>query len=153
MKALSKGFILWLVWGWRQLMSTWFSRAKIMTGFLVCEWSPSGTKITGAYFVGCVYLMKWRNRWVKISLFIHPEWWHAWIDPGGVPFICSCFMYFLGNTSNGEMKCPVGVKQVTTVTCDARSAVSTEDIWRLSLNPNIFVCLCCTVVMEASSQL
>jgi len=53
----------------------------------------------------------------KISLCIHPEGWHAWIDPGGVPFITSCFMFFLGNTSNGGMKFAV-----TTVTRDPRSA-------------------------------
>ena len=58
----------------------------------------------------------------KFSLSIHPEGWHAWIDPGDVPFISSCFMFFLGDTSNGGMKCPVGLIQVTTVTSDPRSA-------------------------------
>jgi hypothetical protein len=37
----------------------------------------------------------------KISLCIHPEGWQAWIDPGGVPVVSSCFMFFLGNKSNG----------------------------------------------------
>jgi len=58
----------------------------------------------------------------KISLCIHPEEWHAWIDRGGVPFVSSCFIFFLGNTSNGGMKCLVGLIQVTTVKNDPRSA-------------------------------
>jgi hypothetical protein len=38
MKALSKVCILWLLWCGRQMMSTWSSRAKVMTfRFLVCE--------------------------------------------------------------------------------------------------------------------
>ena len=85
--------------------------------------------------------MKWRNHWVKISLCIHTEKWQAWISPGGVPFISSCFIYFLGNTSNGRIKCPVGVKQVTTVTRNPRSAYWTEDIWRL-LSILIFSFVC-----------
>jgi hypothetical protein len=31
----------------------------------------------------------------KISLCIHPEGWQAWIDPGGVSFISSRFIFFL----------------------------------------------------------
>jgi len=65
---------------------------------------------------------------VKISLCVHSEGWHVSIDPVGVPFISSGFIYFLGNTSNGGMKCPVGPKQVTTVTRDPRSADWTDDI-------------------------
>jgi hypothetical protein len=58
---------------------------------------------------------------VKISRFIHPEVWHAWINPGGVPFINSGFIYFLGNTGNGRMaKCPVELIQLSTVTRDIR---------------------------------
>jgi len=53
------------------------------------------------------------------------------LDPGGVRFINSCLTHFLGNTSNGGMKCPVGLIQLTTVTRDPRSADWTEDIWRL----------------------
>jgi len=111
----------------------------------------------------CVWIVLFRyldNRFffvgfvcVKISLCIHPERWYAWIDPGGVPFINSGFTYFLGNTSNGGMKCPVGLIQLTTVTRDPWSADWTEDIWRLPFNPKIFVCLCCTVVMPVSSHL
>ena len=142
MKALSKGYILWLLWGGRQMMSTRFSQAKVMTSkFLVCEQCPSGTKITGSYFVGLVCLMKWRNHWVKVSLYIHPEGWHAWIHPGGVPCINSGFIYFLGNTSNGGMKCPMGIIELTTVTRDPRSADWTEDIWRL-LSILLFSCVC-----------
>jgi len=59
---------------------------------------------------------------VKISLCIHPEGWHAWIDPGSVPFISCGYIYFLGNTSNGGLKCPVELIQLTTVTRDHRSA-------------------------------
>jgi len=44
------------------------------------------------------------------------------VDPGGVPFITSGFIHFLGNTSNGGMKCPCGIIQLTTVTRDPRSA-------------------------------
>jgi len=54
----------------------------------------------------------------KISLSIHPEGWHAWIDPGGAPFISSCFIFFLGNKSDRGMKYPVGLTQLTTVTRD-----------------------------------
>jgi hypothetical protein len=36
--------------------------------------------------------------------------------------------FFFGNTSNGGMKCPFGLRQVTTVTRDPRSADLTEDI-------------------------
>ena len=50
---------------------------------------------------------------MRISLCIHPEGWHAWIDPGGVSFISSGFIFFLGNTSNGGMKCAVGLIQLT----------------------------------------
>jgi len=57
----------------------------------------------------------------EISLCIHPERWHAWIEPGGVPFISSGFMHFLGNTGNGGIKCPVGLIQLI-VTRDPRSA-------------------------------
>ena len=35
MKALSKGWILWLLWGGRQIMSTWFSGCKVMTSMLL----------------------------------------------------------------------------------------------------------------------
>ena len=154
MEALSKRSILWLLWGRGQMMSTWFSRAKVMTSrCFVCEYCPSGTEIQGSYFIGFVCLMKWRNRWVKISLCIHPEKRRAWTNPGGVPFISSCFIYFLGNTSNGGMKCPVGLKQVTIVTRDPPSADWIEDIWRLPFNPNIFVCLCCRIVMPVLSHL
>jgi len=60
----------------------------------------------------------------KILLCIHPEGWHAWIEPGGEPLIRSSFIrvFFLGNASNGGMKGPVGLIQVTTVTRDPRSA-------------------------------
>jgi len=153
MIALSKGFILCLLWGGRQMMSTWYSRAKIKTSrLLVCEQCPLSTKLTGFYFVGFVCLMKWRSHLLKISLSIHADGWHAWIDPGGVPFIRSCFIYFLVNTSNGGMKCPVGLIQMTNVTRHSRSADWTEGIWRLPFNPNIFACLCCTLVMPVSSQ-
>jgi hypothetical protein len=54
----------------------------------------------------------------KISLCICPEGWQAWIDPGGVPFISCCSIFFLGNTSNRGMKCPFGLIQVTNVTSD-----------------------------------
>ena len=154
MKALSTGCLLWLLWGGRQMMSTCFSRAKVMTSrFLVCEQFLSGTKLTGSYFVSFLCFMKWRNQWEKISLHINPDGRHGWIDPGGLPFISSCFIYFLGNTSNRGMKCPVGLIELTTVTRNPRSADWTEDIWRLPFNPNIFVCLCCTIVMPVSSQL
>ena len=122
-------------------------------GSLCVNSCPSGTKIRGSYFVGFVCLMKWRNHWVKISLSIQPEGWHAWIDQGGVPLISSGFIYFLGNTSNGGMKRPAGLRQVTTVTRDPWSGDWTEDIWRLPFSSNIFMCLCCTVVMPVSSQL
>jgi len=62
-------------------------------------------------------------------------------------------IYFLGNTSNGGMECPVGLVQLTTVTRDPRSADWTQDIWCIPFNPNIFMCLCCTIVMPVSSQL
>ena len=154
MKALSKRSILCLLWGERHMMSTWFSRANVMTSrFLVCEECLSGTKVKGSSNVGFVCLMKWRNHWDKISLCIHSEGWKTWIDPGGVPFVSSGFIYFLGNTSNEGMKFPFGIIQVTTVTRDPRSANWTEDIWSLPFNPNIFVCLCCTLVMQVSSQL
>ena len=52
----------------------------------------------------------------------HPEKWHAWIGPGGVSFISSGFIYFLGNTNNGGMNYPGGLIQLTTVTRDPRSA-------------------------------
>ena len=36
MKDLSRGGVLWLLWVWRPMMSTWFSRCKVMTSrFLV----------------------------------------------------------------------------------------------------------------------
>jgi hypothetical protein len=41
------------------------------------------------------------KKWVKISFCTQPEGWQAWIDPGGVPFISSCSIFFLGNASNG----------------------------------------------------
>jgi len=47
------------------------------------------------------------------NLALYPDW----IDPGG-----SCFLYFLGNTSNEGMKCAFGLKQLKTVTRDPRSA-------------------------------
>jgi len=56
----------------------------------------------------------------KISLSIHPEKWHALVDPGGVSFISSGFIFFLGNTSNGGMNCPAGLGDLTTVTRDLR---------------------------------
>ena len=66
----------------------------------------------------------------------------------------SPLVYCLGNTSNGGMKCPVGLIQLTNVTRDPRSADWTEGTWRLPFNFNrIFVCLCCTIVMPVSSQL
>ena len=55
---------------------------------------------------------------MKISLCIHPEGCQAWIDPVGVPFVSSRFIFFLGNTNNGGKKCPVGLKQLTIVTRD-----------------------------------
>jgi len=63
-----------------------------------------------------------KKQLAKTSLCIHPEGWYAWVDPGGVPFISSCFIYFLGNTSNGGMNCPVGLMRLMTVTIDHRSA-------------------------------
>jgi hypothetical protein len=153
MNTLYKRCLLYLLWGGRQIMSTWFSRAKLMTSkFVVCEHCLSGTWIRVSYLVDLVCEMKWRNHWVKISLCIRPERWHAWIDPGGVPFIGSGFIYFLGNSSNGEMKSPFGLIQLTTVTRDLRSAVWKIYIWRVPSNPNIFVCLCCTLLMRVSSQ-
>jgi hypothetical protein len=72
MKALSKVCILWLLWGRRQMTSTWFCRAKVITSmFLVCEYFPPSTKITGSCYFGFVGSLKWRNHWVKISLCIH----------------------------------------------------------------------------------
>jgi hypothetical protein len=122
--------------------------------FLVCEQCPSSTKIKGSSFVSFVCLMKWRNHWKKSrSVSTHPEGWQAWIDPGGLPFISSCFIFFLGNISNGGMKCPFGLIQVTTDTRDLRSVDWREDIWSLPFNPIIFVCLCCTIVTPVSSQL
>ena len=89
---------------------------------------------------------------MKISLCNHPEGWNAWIDPGGVPFTNFRFIYFLGNTSIWGMNCPVVLIQLTTVTRDPRSADWTEYIWRLPFDPNIFVCLCYTIVMTVSSN-
>jgi len=119
----------------RQMMSTWFSQAKVMTSsFLVCELCRCGTYITGSLFVDFMYLMKWRNHWVKFSLCFHPDGRRAWADPVGVSFISSGFSYSLGNKSNGGMKYPDGLIQVTTVTRDTRSADWTKDIWRLPSN-------------------
>jgi len=96
--------------------------------------------------------MKWRNHWEKVSLCIHPEGWHAWLDPGGEPLISSSLTFFHGNTSNGGMKSPTGLIQGTTVTRDPRSADWREVIWRLPFSANIFVRLCCTILMPVSSQ-
>ena len=88
MKALSKRYILWLMCGGRQMMWTWFCRAKLMTSrFQVCEQCPSSTEITGSSFCRlCMFDGIWGNHWGKISLCIHPEGWHAWIDQGGHQF-------------------------------------------------------------------
>ena len=51
-----------------------------------------------------------------------------WIDPCDMPFISSCFIFFLRNTSNGGMKCPVGLVQLMTVTRDPHSVGLREDI-------------------------
>jgi hypothetical protein len=69
----------------------------------------------------------------------------------GVPFISSGFIYFIVNTSNRRMKHPFGIIELTTVTRDPHSVDWTEDIWHLPFNPKIFVCLCCTIVMQVSS--
>jgi len=58
----------------------------------------------------------------KISLCVHPDRKDSRVDPGGVSFISSSFIYFLGNTSNGGMKCPEGLTYLTTVTGDPRLA-------------------------------
>ena len=57
----------------------------------------------------------------KMSLCIHPEGWHAWLDSGGESLISS-LTFLHGNTSNGGMKRPIGLIQVTTVTRDPHSA-------------------------------
>jgi len=51
-----------------------------------------------------------------------------------------------------QVKEEAEIIQVTTVTRDPHSADWREDICRLSFNPNIFVCLCCTRVLPVSSQ-
>jgi len=153
MKALSKRSILWLLWGGRQIISTWFCRAKVMTtGFFVCEYCPSATKTQGPYFVGFVCLMKWRSQWVNISLCIRPRGMARvdWSRRCAIHQLC--FTHFLGNTSNGGMECPFGLIQLTNVTRDPRSTDLTADIWRLSFKPNIFVYLCCTIVTPVLSQ-
>ena len=99
--------------------------------------SLSACTITHFTFTFFVCLVKWTNYWMNISLCIHPEGWHAWIDPGGVPFISSRFIHFLGNTINGGTNCPVGLIELTTVTREPLSAEWTEDIWRLPFNPNV----------------
>jgi hypothetical protein len=83
----------------------------------------------------------------EILVSIHFDGWHTCIYTGGELFISCDFIYFLGNTINGGMKCPLGLIQLTTVTRDPRSADSTEENGRLPFNPKIFVCLCCTIVM------
>jgi hypothetical protein len=40
-----------------------------------------------------------------------------------------------------------------TVTRDPHSVVWIGDTWRLPFNPNIFMSLCCTIVMPISLQL
>jgi hypothetical protein len=139
MKVLSTCCIVWLLRSGRQMMSTWYSRAKGVTSTFVSKYCPSSTKTTGSSFVGFVCLMKWRNQWVKISLCIHPECWNMWIYPGGVPFISSCFIFFIVNTSNEGMECPFGLIHVTTVTRDLQYVDWREYIWRLSFSLNIFV--------------
>ena len=62
-----------------------------------------------------------KNHWVKISIFIHSERRHARGEPGGESFISSTFIYFLGNTSNGGMKCPDGQINFKIVTGNPRS--------------------------------
>ena len=54
MEALSNHCILWLLWGGRQMISTWFSRAKVMTPGSLCVKSASQ------------YMSL--NQWVWISL-------------------------------------------------------------------------------------
>jgi len=71
-----------------------------------------------SYFVGFVSLMKGRDRRVKVSLCIHPQGWDARIDPGGVSIVRFGFVYFIGNTNNGGMKCPVGPIEVKILTRD-----------------------------------
>jgi len=82
-----------------------------------CVWIVSVRYLDNRiFFVDFMYLMKWRNHWLKFSLSIHSEEWYAWIDPGGVPFISFGLIYFLGNTRNGGMTCPVGLIELTNVT-------------------------------------
>jgi len=78
---------------------------------------------------------------VKVSLCIHPEGWRARIDPGAVSFIISGFVYFLGKTSNGGMKCPVGLVQVTTVTRDPDLRIE-QKISDVCLSILTFSCVC-----------
>jgi len=136
------------------VMSTWFSRCKVMTfRFLVC--------------VGAGPVLRYKDLILSASY----VWWNeettGWKSRsvstprdgtrGLIQAVCHSSVlvsyFFLGNASNGGMKCPVGLIQVTTVARDPRSADWTEDISRLHFNPNIFVCLCCTIVMPVSSQL
>jgi len=56
-----------------------------------------------------------------MSIFIQTKRRHARGDPGGESFISSTFIYFLGNTSNGGMKCPDGLINLKNVTGDPRS--------------------------------
>jgi len=76
-----------------------------------------------------------------MSLYIHTEGWHAWIDPGGVQFISSGFIYFLGNTSNGEMNCPFWLTLLTIVTRE-RLLWFGQKISDVCISIEIFSCVC-----------
>jgi len=76
-----------------------------------------------------------------MSLYIHTEGWHAWIDPDGVQFISSGFIYFLGNTSNGEMNCPFWLTLLTIVTRE-RLLRFEQKISDVCISIQIFSCVC-----------
>lgn len=121
----SSGCSLWVQCGGtsRQMIVTWCSLAfNITFKFFVYDRCPSNINITGSSADGFVNAMKWSNHWSKTDSIIQTVELHAYMDPGGAPFISSIFILMRRNINIGGMKVPEAEQQITAVVVSPRSA-------------------------------
>ena len=121
-EVLSRG-ILWVAWGVRHKMLTWFSRARFITSKFQ-EWlkCPSRIRSTRDSAVCFTFSKKCSKLCTKIWLWIQPDGWHTGMDPSRAPLINWLLRFLRGNTIMDGTKFTLVLVQLIAVTNDRRSA-------------------------------
>ena len=155
MQETSKGCILWVQCGGRQMMCTPFARARFMASIdLMCVACPSRIKRDMLdVFEDALNLIKCCSHQIKDFVTIQPLLLLTWIAPTGAPRSRSGLSCTLGKRSIGGIMLPSALTQSMTVVFVPFSLLSMLLTWFYPLRANIFGGWLGTVVAPFSSQL